>query len=184
MDRLNAEEIIDKYAGTVFNIAYRFTGNSRDAEDLSQEAFIKLLKNYDSGRVVTGRSLKSWFYKVVRNLYVNLVTRDRFNRNMLSINNVSGFTGKELSERISDGGCSPEQEMQRKEEEESVQNVLKTLPGEYRMAVILRDIRGMSYREIGHIMGCGENTVKTRIYRGRMLLAERIGDEQSPGRKV
>jgi len=166
------QKIIEKYGQLVFNIAYRFTGNYDDAKELSQEVFLKLLTKFDSKKSLSEKSLTSWLYKVIRNLYVNLITRNKivsenFENDDSETNNI-----RHKIESIPDTKNNPEKLAEKNELEEIVKNGLQKLPDKFRITLILSDIEGLSYEEISKSLGCSIGTVRSRIHRGRKMMTD------------
>jgi len=166
------EEIVQTYNRRIYNICYRFAGTSHDAEDLTQEVFIKMyrtLSSYDSGK----GAFVTWITTITRNLLVDHFRKTKQDRMTDSID--SAATDHEdaqpLSEQIQDQSAPPDARVRSREAGESVHAALARLSPELREAVILRDLQDMDYREIATVLRVPEGTVKSRINRGRAELA-------------
>lgn len=156
----------------IYAICYRFTGSSTDAEDLTQEVFLKLYKNLSSFDVQKG-SFQTWITTLARNLLVDHFRRTRLDRASESLDvSIDGEDGSPtMGDRLADAGPSQEQHVARLELQGRVQAALKQLSPELREAVILRDLEDMDYKEIAQVLRIPEGTVKSRISRGRGELA-------------
>ena len=156
----------------IYAICYRFTGSSTDAEDLTQDVFLKLYKNLASFDTQKG-SFQTWITTLARNLLVDHFRRTRLDRASDSLD--ATFDGEEdgqtMGDRLADHRPSQEQHVAGLELKVKVQNALKQLSPELREAVILRDLEDMDYKEIAQVLRIPEGTVKSRISRGRGELA-------------
>jgi RNA polymerase sigma-70 factor (ECF subfamily) len=166
------EEIVQRYSRRIYNICYRFAGSADDAQDLTQEVFIKMyrtLKTYDLER----GALMTWVTTMTRNLLVDHFRKTRQDR---MTDSLDGETSQHedsvpLSDRIPDKNQPPDARVQSRETSEVVHQALQKLSPELREAVILRDLQDMDYREIATVLKVPEGTVKSRINRGRAELA-------------
>jgi RNA polymerase sigma-70 factor, ECF subfamily len=156
----------------IYAICYRFTGSGSDAEDLTQEVFLKLYKNLASFDMQKG-SFQTWITTLARNLLVDHFRRTRLDRASDSLD--ASFDGEDdgptMSDRLADTRPSQEHHVAGLELKVRVQNALKQLSPELREAVILRDLEDMDYKEISQVLRIPEGTVKSRISRGRGELA-------------
>ena len=166
------EEIVQRYHRRIYNICYRFAGSGDDAQDLTQEVFIKMYRTLNSYDVDRG-AFMTWVTTVTRNLLVDHFRKTKQERLTDSLDTTS--SGHEdampLSEQIPDRGPSPDSRVQSREAKETVHEALQKLSPELREAVILRDLQDMDYREIATVLKVPEGTVKSRINRGRAELA-------------
>src|SRR5438105_379729 len=168
------EEVVRAHNRRIYNLCYRFTGSGSDAEDLTQEVFIKIyrtLKSYDSGK----GSFTTWISTLTRNLLVDHYRSRRQDRLTDSLDEPiesGGGTSSAISaQRLPDPTAGPERHMQQSDTQKIVQQALAKLSPELREAVILRDLQDLDYREIARILSVPEGTVKSRINRGRTELA-------------
>jgi len=156
----------------IYAICYRFTGSSTDAEDLTQDVFLKLYKNLGSFDLAKG-SFQTWITTLTRNLLVDHFRRTRMDRSSSSLD--ATFDGEEdgptMADRLADQRESQEQHVASLELKVRIQEALKQLSPELREAVILRDLEDMDYKEIAQVLRVPEGTVKSRISRGRGELA-------------
>ena len=171
-DAVAWEEIVQRYHRRIYNICYRFTGSGTDADDLTQEVFIKMYRTLNSYDVERG-AFMTWVTTVTRNLLVDHFRKTRQERVTDSLNTPQSEQddAMPLGERIPDKGPSPDTRVQSREAKEAVHVALQKLSPELREAVILRDLQDMDYREIATVLRVPEGTVKSRINRGRAELA-------------
>lgn len=166
------EELVQKFHRRIYNICYRFAGNADDAQDLTQEVFIKMyrtLNTYDLGR----GSFMTWVTTVTRNLLVDHFRRTKYDRVTDSLDHTESDRDDEmpLGDQLADAGATPDTRAQSVETGQLVHQALQKLSPELREAVILRDLQDMDYREIATVLKVPEGTVKSRINRGRAELA-------------
>ena len=166
------EEIVQRFNRRIFNICYRFTGSPDDAEDLTQEVFIKVYRTLSSYDVEKG-AFQTWVTTMTRNLLVDHFRKSKLDRATDSLEEptTAESDSLSLSDQIQDDGPTPDQRLLTRETQEFVQRALQKLSPELREAVILRDLQDMDYREIALALKVPEGTVKSRINRGRTELA-------------
>jgi RNA polymerase sigma-70 factor (ECF subfamily) len=166
------EELVRQQNRRIYNICYRFTGSSSDAEDLTQEVFIRLYRTLNSYEPDRG-AFTTWLTTLTRNLLVDHFRRTRQDRVTDSIDAapVGDEDAPSLSERLEDERPSPQAKLASKETQRVVQQALQKVSPDLREAVILRDLQDMDYREIASVLKVPEGTVKSRINRGRAELA-------------
>lgn len=164
-------EMVRTHHKRVYSLCYRFTGNVTDAEDLTQDVFLKIYSNlasFDAGR----GSLPVWITTMTRNLLVDNFRRTRNQRATSSLD--EGWdTVDDLRpvDRLTATTVSQHEVVAQKELARMVQGALAKVSIELREAVILRDLQDMDYKEIAQVLGIPEGTVKSRISRGRAELA-------------
>jgi RNA polymerase sigma-70 factor (ECF subfamily) len=164
-------ELVRAQHRRVYGICYRFTGNPTDAEDLTQDVFLKIYSNLSSFDTTRG-SLQVWITSLTRNLLVDNFRRTRNLRVTSSLDD-GWESAEELKpiDRLTSRGISPHESAAKKELAAMVQEALARVPVDLREAVILRDLQDMDYKEIAQVLGIPEGTVKSRISRGRAELA-------------
>ena len=164
-------ELVRTHHRRVYGLCYRFTGNPTDAEDLTQDVFLKVYSNLSSFDTARG-SLQVWITTLTRNLLVDNFRRTRNQRATGSLDDGWEST-EELKpiDRLTANGPSPHESAASKELAKMVQNALARVSVELREAVILRDLQDMDYKEIAQVLSIPEGTVKSRISRGRAELA-------------
>jgi RNA polymerase sigma-70 factor (ECF subfamily) len=159
------EELLRGYTRKIFNLCYRFTGRAEDAEDLTQEVFIKVfqtLRSFDS----TQGSFSTWLHRVARNHLVDHYRRTKKDRITGSIEDDL----QTIAEKPSPG-VGPAGHVEARERKEQLQQGLDQLSPDLREVVVLRDLRDLDYLEIAQVLGVPQGTVKSRINRGRLELA-------------
>jgi RNA polymerase sigma-70 factor (ECF subfamily) len=155
----------------VYGLCYRFTGNAADAEDLTQDVFLKIYSNLGSFDGARG-SLTVWIATMTRNLLVDNFRRTRNQRGTSSLDDGWDQTEEiRPADRLMAAGPTPHEAAARKELAHMVQGALAKVSVELREAVILRDLQDFDYKEIAQVLGIPEGTVKSRISRGRAELA-------------
>jgi RNA polymerase sigma factor (sigma-70 family) len=153
------EEIVRMHSARVYRLAYRLTGNQHDAEDLTQEVFVRVfrsLSNYTPG------TFEGWLHRITTNLFLDTARRKQRIR----------FEGlaEDVAQRLPGTELTPAQAFDERHMDSDVQAALKALPPDYRAAVVLCDIEGFSYEEIAATLGVKLGTVRSRIHRGRAQL--------------
>lgn len=163
-DGASWEEIVRRHTRRVYNLCYRFTGNSTDAEDLSQEVFLRVYRTLGSFQSQHG-AFATWLSSVTRNLLVDHYRRTRRDRLTDSID--------DSMEQVEIKGSAPTPHniAEHAELSAQLQQALLQLSPELREAVILRDLQGLDYNEVQTVLGVPQGTVKSRINRGRIELA-------------
>jgi RNA polymerase sigma-70 factor (ECF subfamily) len=159
------EELVRQHSRRVFNICYRFTGNRTEAEDLSQDVFLRIYKTLGSYRSAYG-GFATWMTSVTRNLLIDHYRRTKRDRITDSLDDAMPVVeNKQSSAR------RPDEQALLGELNSQVQSALARLSPELREAVILRDLQQLEYSEIQTVLSVPEGTVKSRINRGRIELA-------------
>lgn len=166
------EELVQRYHRRVYNICYRFTGSADDAQDLTQEVFVKMYRTLKTYDVERGAFL-TWMATLSRNLLVDHFRKTKDDRVTDSLDAApeAEEDALTLSEHLENKGLGPDSRLASRETQELVQRALQKLSPELREAVILRDLQDLDYREIARALKVPEGTVKSRINRGRTELA-------------
>lgn len=152
------DEVVRQHADRVYRLAYRLSGNPHDAEDLTQETFIRVFRSLASYQPGT---FEGWLHRITTNLFLDMVRR----RSRLRMEGLPKDT-----DRLPGGGPSPEQVYCDVRLDPDLQAALDELAPEFRAAVVLCDVEGLSYEEIGATLGVKLGTVRSRIHRGRQAL--------------
>ena len=172
-------ELVRAHHGRVYSLCYRFTNSSHDAEDLTQDIFLKVygsLRLFDAGR----GSLSVWVTTMTRNHLVDHYRRTRLQRASDSLDAGWDEAGTDVASsppgnRLEDQRPGPHAHALQRELEREVQAALASVSPELREAVILRDLQDLDYKEIALVLRVPEGTVKSRISRGRAELARILG---------
>lgn len=150
----------------LYGAALRMTRNPADAEDLLQETFTRAFSAFDSFR--PGTNLKAWLYRILVNTYISSYRKAKRSPQQVLTEDVEPFSY--LRELSQDGGRTPEAEVLDRIPDEEVKRALEELPEQFRMAVLLADVEGFSYKEIADITDASIGTVMSRLHRGRKAL--------------
>ena len=166
------QQLVASQHRRVYALCFRFTGSGADAEDLTQDVFLKLYRNlatFDGGK----GSFNTWITTLTRNLLVDHFRRTRMDRVTQSIDASldSADDGPTMADQLADTRPAQLQHVAGIELRNKIQAALKQVSPELREAVILRDLQDMDYREIAQVLRIPEGTVKSRISRGRGELA-------------
>ena len=156
------------FVDSLYNTAYRMTRNAEDAEDLVQESYLKAYKYYD--KFQEGTNFKAWLFKILKNTFINSYRRRQQRPPQSDFAEIEESFEAQVSDEVKRRVKSPEEELLEDVLDEDVQQALDDLPTDYRMAVVLADLEGFSYKEIAEILELPVGTVMSRLYRGRKLL--------------
>jgi RNA polymerase sigma factor (sigma-70 family) len=167
------EEIVRTHSARVYRLAYRLTGNQHDAEDLTQEVFVRVFRSLSS---YTPGTFEGWLHRITTNLFLDGARRKQRIR----------FEGlaDDMAQRLPGTELSPAQAWDERHLDSDVQDALRALPPDYRAAVVLCDIEGFSYEEIAATLGVKLGTVRSRIHRGRAQLRAALAHRQRPSAPV
>ncbi len=166
------EAFVQRYGSYVYNIAYRMSGSDADAKDLSQEAFLRVFRAFR--RIDPAASLEAWLYRIVTNLYIDLVRKYPKGRVESLSTPLVTLQGSEVQrEWPAPESYSPEAGVDA-QMDATVQEALLALPPDLRMAVVLSDVEGYAYEEIARMLDIPLGTVKSRLHRARKILQERL----------
>jgi len=163
------EELIEAYQKKVFNLAFRIIGNFDDANELAQEALIRIYKSIRSFKEES--SFSTWVYKITTNICLDEI-RKRKNKKVVYIDDEIKLTDGEVIRQIEDDKPTPEEKAESNEIKKTVFEAIGKLPEDHKVVIILRDIQGFSYEEIARITKCPEGTIKSRLNRARLTLRE------------
>jgi RNA polymerase sigma-70 factor, ECF subfamily len=166
------EELVQRYNRRIYNICYRFAGSADDAQDLTQEVFIKMYRTLNTYDMERG-AFMTWVTTMARNLLVDHFRKTKQDRvtDSLDVAPSEREDAMPLSEQLPDTGLAPDARAQSRQVGETVHKALQKMSPDLREAVILRDLQDMDYKEIATVLKVPEGTVKSRINRGRAELA-------------
>jgi len=192
------EQLFARTYHRAYSAAYRMMGNASDAEDLTQEAYVRVWAAFD--RYDRSRPFEGWLFRILSNLAIDRWRRlsgaavcsldadtrtGAGRRSRAAANGVRQGVGSSLLACLADERPSamPEQSYLRAETGRRVRRALSALPGDYRKAVVLADVQGYSYEEIAQCVGCPVGTIRSRLHRGRQLFRQnllRIQNQEEP----
>ena len=164
------EEVATRYGPTVYQMAYRLTGDDEEARDLAQDVFVRVYRNLDKYEPGT---FTGWLYRITKNLFLDRVRRTKRYR----MEPLPDEDWKQPVETAPGPADRVEQGMLRGD----IEQALVTLPPSFRTAVVLCDVQGLSYDEISDATGWPLGTVRSRIHRGRKLLREALTEDTEGG---
>jgi RNA polymerase sigma factor (sigma-70 family) len=157
------EEIVTQHSARVYRLAYRLTGNPHDAEDLTQEVFVRVFRSLSS---YTPGTFEGWLHRITTNLFLDQARRkSRIRFDALA---------DDAETRMPSRAPSPDVQVHDKLFDDDVEAALSDLPPDFRAAVVLCDIEGLSYDEIADVLGLKLGTVRSRIHRGRSMLRKSL----------
>jgi len=168
-DVLAFEKLIEDHQKKVYNIAFRFMGNSEDASEVAQEAFIRVYKSIKNFKGKS--SFSTWLYRIVVNICMDEM-RKRNKQNIVYIDEITQTEKGEYRHEIESGEESPQQQVEINETRNEIYAAINSLSDEHKAVIVLKDIQGFSYEEIAGMMKCPEGTVKSRLNRARSILKD------------
>ncbi|HZO89147.1 MAG TPA: sigma-70 family RNA polymerase sigma factor [Chthonomonadaceae bacterium] len=164
-----------------YNLAYRLTGNAADAEDVTQDAYVRAWHNFDT--YDASRSFEGWLFRIITNRVIDLRRRQmRVPMYSLDAPVQADEDGQPLSHEFAAPDSNPEEILVAPIMEERLQRALAALPADYRTAILLCDVEQRSYQEIADIMQCAIGTVRSRIHRARVMLRKHLESGTVPRR--
>ncbi len=166
------ETVVNQYAKRIYNLTYRYTCRRDEAEDLTQEIFVRVYQNLKSFRAESG-SFQSWLMRVGRNLVIDHYRRTRRYQQAAGTEEMENMNLKD------DKVPNPLRAAEQMEAAEFLRGGLQALSPELKEAIILRDLEGMAYLDISELLGIPEGTVKSRINRARLELAKLLMKRKS-----
>ena len=175
-DQATFEDQAMEYMGSLYSAALRMTRNPSDAEDLVQETYLKAYRAF--GSFQEGTNLKAWLYRILTNTFINSYRARRRRPEQTELDEVEDlYLYRRLGglEAVS-AGRSAEEEVLEHFTEGEVKSAVESLPEAFRMAVLLADVEGFSYKEIAEILDVPIGTVMSRLHRGRRALQKALHD--------
>jgi RNA polymerase sigma-70 factor (ECF subfamily) len=164
--------IVDRYKNRLQNVIYRYIRDYQRAEDLAQEAFVRVYLHRERYRK-TGK-FSTWIFTIAVNLAKNEIRRKVRLRNVLSLDHLMELLGSSEPRLEDDHQAPTDREVERDQTSTVVAKAIVKLPEVYREALILRDIEGLAYEEIAEILEIPGGTVRSRINRARIMLKEKL----------
>lgn len=155
------EEISLQYMDSLYSAALRMTRNPSEAQDLVQDTYLRSYRFFD--KFEKGTNFRAWLFKILKNVYINMYRKESREPQMVDVSRVA--VSGDLADAI-----TPENEIFDKLLDDDVTSAIDALPEEFRLAIILSDVQGFSYKEIAEILDCPIGTVMSRLHRGRKAL--------------
>ena len=180
MRKARFEKIVEQFKDWIFNFALYYSGNRPDAEDITQEVFIKAWQNLDK---IQKKMTKAWLMRVAHNLCIDYARRRKSSAKVLQFTDMDFLDYKTVTATTS---SNPENEVMSNELTEQLYRALQALPEQLRSVLMMREINDMKYADISKALEIPLNSVKVYIHRGRAelrksispLLAERNGNKK------
>ncbi len=161
------EELVMEYQTRVYTLCFRYMGNEEDAYDMAQETFIKAFRSLQSFQ---GKSrFGTWLYRVATNICLDEIRRRKRRVSTVSIHEPLETADSEVEKEVADVRPTAETLYEQKELSLYIQTLLDHMNPEHRTIIILRDMMGLSYEEIGEVLNCSTGTVKSRLSRARTI---------------
>ncbi|MGZ4487180.1 MAG: RNA polymerase sigma factor SigE, partial [Nocardioides sp.] len=157
------DEIVERHSDRVYRLAYRLTGNRHDAEDLTQEVFVRVFRSLSS---YTPGTFEGWLHRITTNLFLDQARRKakiRFDA-----------LAEDAESRLPSRATATDASFLDTQFDDDVEAALSALPPDFRAAVVLCDIEGLSYEEISDVLDLKLGTVRSRIHRGRAMLRKAL----------
>ena len=175
-DQAQFAELAMPYMSPLYSAALRMTRNPSDAEDLVQETYLRAYRGFGGFR--EGTNLKAWLYRILTNTFINQYRAKKRRPDQVDLDDVEDFY---IFRRLggleaADAERTAETEALESMPDDEVKQALESIPEQFRMAVILADIEGFSYKEIAEILDVPIGTVMSRIHRGRRQLQKLLWD--------
>jgi RNA polymerase sigma-70 factor, ECF subfamily len=171
------EDLLREHHRKAYSYAYRLCGNREDAEDLTQEAFIRAFRAID--RYDPNRPFERWLFRIISNLFVDTL-RSRPRQAPLSLDSpMEGQDGDALFNDIRDDESDPSRLVLREIMDEKLQRAVDSLPPVFRQTVILTDIQGMGYDEASEVLNCAVGTIRSRLHRARVMMRDVLAGKPS-----
>jgi RNA polymerase sigma-70 factor (ECF subfamily) len=172
-DRAAFDEVVGRYKNKIYNYVYRMVGNSDDAEDLTQEVFVRMYTSLDSFRRQS--SLHTWLFRIAGNLCIDHFRRGKKSRGAAySLDEPYPGDDGDGGREVADSTFEPHRLLEQQEMGDQIRAALGLIPEKLRTVLILHDIEDLPYEEIGQIVGCPLGTVKSRLFHARQQLRRRL----------
>jgi RNA polymerase sigma factor (sigma-70 family) len=167
------DEVVELHSARVYRLAYRLTGNRQDAEDLTQEVFVRVFRSLSS---YTPGTFEGWLHRITTNLFLDSARRkSRIRFDALP---------DDADNRLPSPVAAPDAAYLNQTFDADIEAALASLSPDFRAAVVLCDVEGLSYEEIADVLGLKMGTVRSRIHRGRTMLRSALAHRAPTGGRV
>jgi RNA polymerase sigma factor (sigma-70 family) len=167
------EQIVTDHSARVYRLAYRLTGNPHDAEDLTQEVFVRVFRSLDK---YTPGTFEGWLHRITTNLFLDQARRkSRIRFDALA---------DDAAHRLPSALPTPDVALLNQMFDADIEAALADLPPDFRAAVVLCDVEGLTYEEIADVLDLKMGTVRSRIHRGRSMLRKSLAHRAPVGDRV
>jgi len=171
-------DLADVYGGKIYQLAFRYLRNREDAEEVSQDVLYKVYRNVDAFR--GDAALSSWIYRITFNAAMSRLRSGPYQRSRAEAPAIMTSEGEELvpatRREVADWSDFADERVFRAELRKRVMSAILALPAIYRAPVMLRDIQGMSTEEASALLRVKDQTLKSRLHRGRLILRKQLAD--------
>ena len=167
--------LVEKYQSRVYNMVYGMVRNREDARDITQDAFVKAYRRLDSFRLEA--SFYTWLYRIAMNQAIDFIRRAK-RRGTSEFDETKGVRSEDGDLSDTHHEESPSRALERKQLYQKIMDSLEKLPDDQKQVVLLRELEGLSYKEISDVMGIPEGTVMSRLFYARKRLQSLLADER------
>lgn len=164
------EGLVQQYKNRIFGYVCRLTNDSPDAEDITQEVFIRAYQSMHAFR--HDAAVDTWLYRIATNLVIDRFRREKRAPQWVPVNDDPEESERDLPSL--DREADPQASMQLNELQAQVQKAVRSLPTKLRTVVVLHDMEGLSYEEVAQTLGCPVGTVKSRLFNARLMLRKKL----------
>lgn len=166
------DELVERYQSKVYNLAYRLLGDADEASDVGQEAFLRIYRGIQ--RFHGGSALTTWIYRIVHNLCLDEMKKKRRRPHIIPEPADDDSGGDQLLDRLPDESEEPQSQILSDERDLAVRGAIATLKPHHRDVLVLYDLEGLSYNEIAEVLHTNVGTIKSRLNRARLALAQEL----------
>ncbi|MGH9764055.1 MAG: RNA polymerase sigma factor [Blastocatellia bacterium] len=166
------QEIVRRYRNPIINFVYRMLDDYERSVDLAQETFLRVFTS--ASRYQASYSFSTYIYRIASNLAISELRQRKRRRLVPLLSQFTDDNGDQLEMDLPDANTLQDESLIEDERKKAVTRAINSLPAKYRVAVVLRDIEGLSYENIAEVLKLSEGTVKSRINRARNLLKEKL----------
>lgn len=173
-DATAVEDLSSSYGSKIYQLAFRYLRNREDAEEVAQDVLLKVYQKIDAFR--GDAALSSWIYRITFNAAMSRLREFKQNLPNAPEKAADDDTGQALRREVADWSPLADEDMLRGEMRQALVRALKDMPVLYRAPVILRDVQGLTTEEASAVLHVKEQTLKSRLHRGRLMLREQLTD--------